>query len=301
MVDSNKITDRTIAISAFVSAVVAVVLVLFFGFQTKHGAPPNRGQNLYSEIRAAGTIRAAYAVGAPLFVIDPKTNEKSGIFFEVVNRAAEKLNLNVRWSEEVGYGEMIEGLNAGRYDLIGSGVWINGARGKDADFTIPLYYDAVLPYVRNDDTRFDKEISILNAPDFKISTMDGEMGATIAKTDFPKARTESIPQNSDFTLLTLNVINKKADVVFLSVGHARLFQLANPGKIRAVNPAKPIRLFGNALMIPKGAYDLQQSLDYAFLEMLNNGEIDPILNKYEAAPGSFYRRALPYSQPGPAQ
>ncbi len=301
MLDRNKAAGRTLITAAFVSAIVAVVSILLFGLQMKDGGPANRGQNLYSKIWASGTIRAAYAVGAPLFVIDPKTNEKSGIFFEAVTKAAEKLNLKVNWSEEVGYGEMIEGLNAGRYDLVGSGVWINGARGKDADFTIPLYYDAVLPYVRNSDTRFDKDISILNAPEFKISIMDGEMGATIAKTDFPKAKTESIPQNSDFTLLTLNVINNKADVVFLSVGHARLFQLANPGKIRAVNPGKPVRLFGNALMLPKGADDLRLSLDYAFLEMLNNGEVDPILNKYEAAPGSFYRRALPYSSPSPAQ
>ena len=300
MIENKTSIARTVVIAAIVSAVVAAGMILL-GPRMKDGSSASRANNSYSKIRSSGTIRAAYAVGAPLFVIDPKTNEKSGIFFEAVTKAAEKLNLKVNWSEEVGYGEMIAGLNTGRYDLVGSGVWINGARGKDADFTIPLYYDAVLPFVRNDDARFDKDIAVLNAPEFRISVMDGEMGATIAKTDFPKAKTESIPQNSDYTLLTLNVINNKADVVFLSVGHARLFQLANPGKIRAVNPGKPIKLFGNALMLPKGAYELKDSLDYAFQEMLNNGELDPILNKYEAAPGSFYRRALPYSSPSPNQ
>jgi len=236
-------------------------------------------------------------VGAPLFLIDPNTKQKSGLFYDLVNSAAAKLGLKVDWTEEVGYGQMIEGLNTHRYDIVGSGIWINAGRGKDADFTIPVYYDAVLAYVRDGDTRFDKDLSILNSPNFTISTMDGELGETIAKTDFPRAKTEALPQTADFTQLIMNVVNRKADVAFLSLAAARQYQEANPGQIKAANLGRPVRVFPVAIIVPKGAYDFKQALDYALSEMLNSGEVESILKKYEKVPGSFLRIALPYSAP----
>ena len=53
---------------------------------------------------------------------------------------------------------MIEGLDTNRYDVVGSGIWINASRGRGADFTIPLLYDAVCAYVRDDDRRFDDNV-----------------------------------------------------------------------------------------------------------------------------------------------
>jgi len=276
------------------AALLGVILLLSFR-PAPDGEPHTRP--LYSQIRDSGTIRAAYAVGAPLFTIDPNTQHKSGIFYDIVTTAAAKLGLKVNWNEQVGYGEMIQGLNAGRYDIVGSGVWINADRGKDADFTIPVYYDAVYPYARPTDTRFDKNISILNSPDHVISTMDGELGAAIAKADFPKARTLSLPQTSDFTQLILNVTTGKADVVFLAASAARAYQSVHPDQIKVVNAATPVRIFGDAIMLPQGQYTLREALNIALTEMLNDGEIDAILQKYETVPGSFLRVAPPYQIP----
>ncbi len=293
-----KSQSISIVISAFVSAVVT--LGIFFGLGaplTNDDKKPASSRPLYAQVRAAGTIRSAYFVGAPLFTIDPNTKQKSGIFYDIVTTAAARIGLNVNWTEEVGYGEMIQGLNAHRYDIIGSGVWINAARGKDADFTIPAYYDAVLPYVREDDTRFDKDISLLNSSEYTIATMDGELGAAIAKADYPKAHTAQLPQTADFTQLILNVVDRKADVVFLALAAARSYQAVNPGKIKPVNPNKPIRVFPVAIMVPQGAYELKDALDYALIEMLTAGDIDNILRKYEKVNGSFLRVAPPYQAP----
>jgi polar amino acid transport system substrate-binding protein len=292
-----KLLSRHTLLSAAASAVVSLAVLFLFwgGFQAS--GQRSQAQSVYSQVRSSGTIRAAYNVGAPLFIIDPNTKQKSGVFYDVVTTAAAKLGLKVDWSEEVGYGEMIQGLNARRYDIVGSGVWVNAGRGKDADFTIPAYYEAVLAYAREGDTRFDKDLSILNSPNFTISTMDGELGATIARTDFPRAKAEELPQNADFSQMILNVVTRKADVVFLSVGAARQFQAANPEKIRAINPTKAVRVFPVAIILPKGEYDLKQALDYALMEMHNNGEIEAILRKYEKIPGSFFRVAQPYQAP----
>ncbi|MBI4066146.1 transporter substrate-binding domain-containing protein [Candidatus Gottesmanbacteria bacterium] len=292
---------RSIIIPAAVSAfVVAVVLFSIPGLLPDRSSESTNSQLLYSQIRTSGTIRAAYAVGAPLFTIDPNTKQKSGIFHDVVTAAATRLGLKVDWTTEVGYGEMIEGLNTRRYDIVGSGVWINTARAKGGDFTVPIFYDAVFAYVKDGDARFDKDISVLNSPNFTISTMDGELGATIAKEDFPNAKTLELPQNADFAQLILNVVSGKADIVFLAAAPARSYQAASPGKIRVVDPKKPLRIFPNAIMIPQGQYELRQVLNYSLMEMLNDGEVESILKKYEKVPGSLLRIAPPY-QPAEAK
>lgn len=82
--------------------------------------------------------------------------------------------------------------------------------------------------------------------------------------------------------------------MFLAAAPARAYQAANPGQIQGVDPTKPIRIFPNAIMIPQGQYELRQALNYALMEMMNDGEIETILRKYEGVPGSFLRIALPY-------
>lgn len=292
---------KTFWLTVFVSASVAVIVVFLFPGDYSKTVSDQTTAQIYQQVQSSGTIRAAYAVGAPLFTVDPNTNRKSGIFYDIVNAAASHLGLKVDWNEEVGYGQMIQGLNDHRYDIVGSGVWINADRGKSADFTIPLYYDAVYAYTRAGETRFTKDLSKLNSPNFTISTMDGELGATIAATDFPRAKTLQLPQNADFSQMILNVVEGKADIVFLASAPAREYQAANPNKIVAVDPQKPIRIFPNAIMVPQGQYELQQALNYALSEMLNDGEIDAILKKYEKVPNSFLRVAQPYQLPQTTQ
>lgn len=275
-----------------------ITLIILLSFQNKF-IDGNNSENefeLYNKIDKSGIIRAAYAVGAPLFIIDPNTGEKSGIFFDIVTSLAEKLHLKVNWVTEVGYGEMIQGLRDKRYDIVGSGVWINSDRALGADFSIPLYYDAVFAYAKTGDNRFQKDISILNSPKYIISTMDGELGVSIAKKDFPDAKTLEIPQYSDFTQMILNVISNKADIVFLASAPARSYQIANPDKIVSVRPGNPLRIFPNAIMIPQGQYKFRQILNFTLTEMLNSGEVNAILLKYEKVPNSFLRVSKPFEK-----
>jgi ABC-type amino acid transport substrate-binding protein len=243
----------------------------------------------FQNIKAEKTIRAAYVVAAPLFMIDPNTSEKSGIFHDVLVEAARRLSLSVDWNEQVGLGEMIQGLDAGRYDVVGSGIWINSDRARKADFTIPLYYDAVYAYVRTGDS-----LREINSTDVIISTMDGELGASIAEKDFPKAKTLQLPQNADFSQMILNVVERKADVVFLASGPAATYQKVNPGKITAIDENKPVRIFPNAIVIGKDQHELRRALDHAISEMLYDGTIDKILKKYEQTPNSFLRVSPQY-------
>lgn len=280
--------------------VVSVVSATITSLTVQHFTAPKGGtdcqamEGRYSQIRRSGVIRAGYFVGAPYFTIDPNTKQKGGMFHDIVESLAAKLNLKVDWTEEVGFGEMAQGLSASRFDIVGSGVWINAARGSVADFSLPVLYDGVGAYVRQDDHRFDSDLRAANAKDVKISTIDGEMAASIASKDFPNATVLSLPQNTDFTQMILNVVSQKADLTFLALGPARKYMQANPGQIRSVTPAAPIRVFPTALMLPEGEFQLKEAIDNALLEMINSGEIESIIRKYEEVPGSHLRVASPF-------
>ena len=287
--------------SLIISILVAAVVAATTGyFVSKHTAgisghlSESKPTDRWQEILDRGTIRAGYFVAAPYFSKDANSGAVSGIFADAMSRAASNLGLKIEWVEEVGFGEMIEGLRNKRFDIVGSGVWINAARAKGADFTEPLFYDAVGIYVRSDDTRFDKQSDAINSSSVTIATMDGEMAATIASQDFPNAKTLAIPQSSDFTQMMLNVVARKADIAIIGLGPATRFQQANPGVLRLLNPNHPIRVFPAAVMLPQGEYRLKRAIDLALGELSNDGITSRLIEKYEGATGSIYKPRTPF-------
>lgn len=295
MQTTNGERRNTILVSAFAAILIALAAsVLTAKLLPRSEAALGTSQSVYPEIRSRGSIRAGYYVGAPYLLVDLKTGQKSGIFYDVMESAAAKLGLKVEWVEEVGFGEMQESLRSRRLDIIGSGIWISPDRAKGAGFTIPILFDAVFPYVRADDTRFDAAPNSINQPSVTISTIDGEMAATIAAADYPRAKTLSLPQSTDFTQMILNVVSKRADLTFLALGPAENYSRVHPGQLRNLTPHQPARVFPAAIMIPQGDYTFATALNLTLSEMLNSGEIDSIIAKYEETPGVHLRVAKPF-------
>jgi polar amino acid transport system substrate-binding protein len=249
--------------------------------------------SVYNRVIAAGKIRCGYVVYPPGLIKDPKTGKFSGISYDAVEQAAKNLGLKVEWTEEVGWGAMIEGLQADRYDAICSPVWANTTRGKLVDFSIPLFYSGIGAYVRSGDTKFNN-LKALDDPNIKIATMDGEMSDIIAQAQFPKAQKVSLPQNSDVSQLLLNVSQNKADVTFVEPFFGAGFMKTNPGALKNVALQKPLRVFGNTMMFKRGETEFKQMMNAAFEELLNQGYIDELISKYEPFPGAFYRAQQPY-------
>jgi ABC-type amino acid transport substrate-binding protein len=261
---------------------------------TRNGALPQQTTKVYDSIVKRGSIRCGHVSNPPACMKDPNTGKVSGIFVEVTEKIAQKLSLKIEWTEEVGFGSMIEGLKAGRYDMVPCAIWPNTQRALQADFTSPLYYSGVCAYVRKGDRRFVKNLKTIDSPNVTIATMDGEMAQVIAKEDFPKAKTIQVPQLSEITTMLLNLKTGKADVTFVEPYFAHQFLKNNPGSIENITPDRPLRVFPNTVLIPKGEYELKQLLNTALAESVNAGTVDTLLRKYEPAPNTFYRVTPPY-------
>lgn len=284
-------TTKTILLVIVVALATSFVGVKIFSDGT------TQSQDLLAKVLDRGEIRVGYVVYPPGMIKDPNTGELSGIFHDALEEAGKNLGLKINWVEEVGWGTMIEGLNAGRYDMIGSPVWPNSSRAKNVDFTIPLNYSAVGVYTRTDDNRFTDDITRINNGDITIATIDGEMSSFIAKATFPNAKIISLPQDAQVSQLLLNVITSKADVTFVETAIAEEFLAQNPGSVQNVVPNNPVRSFGNTMLIPKSQDGFKSMINSALEELFNSGTVDVLIDKYEKYPGSFYRVTKPYVLP----
>lgn len=281
-------------------AVLSIVFISLFLFSCNNDVNKknylNKSNNTYDKILKAGGIKVGYISYPPSFIKDPNTGEFSGIFHEVLQEIGKKLKLNIEYTEEVGWGSMIEAINSGRVDLICTGVWPTTERGKHVDFTKPLYYSTVKAYVRIDDDRFDGNLNRINKPDIKIASIDGEMTSIIAQFDFPKAKNISLSQLNDVSQVLLEVSSGKADITFVEPAIALEYMSKNPGKIKQVKDVPPLRVFPNTMIVGKGEIELLSTINIGIDELANNGFIDKVVAKYEKFPGSFQKVALPYRE-----
>lgn len=277
---------------------LCVVLIAFSllsgcaSVEKANNAPAKDG--LYDRVIASGKIRCGYFLFPPYSVKDPQTGKLSGIFVDAIEEAATNLGLRVEWSEEVGYGSMVEGIRTGRYDLVPSGVWPSANRARYADFSVPLFYSGIVVYARTDDRRFDNNFQAINDKAITISTIDGTVQDAMAHKDFPHAKVLSHPEMSDASMILLDVTSRKADVTFIEPGLAAIFLKSHPGEVRNVSPAKPLGVVGNTMMFKAGEPSFKAMLNTALCELINTGVVDRLIDKYEPHQGSYYRIARPY-------
>ena len=263
----------------------------------QHNGASQKRQSLYDRVIQSGKIRCAYVIDPPGCVKDPNTGKLSGIGVEAIELIGRKLGLTIEWTEEVGWGTMLEGLQTGRYDLVATPIWTNANRAKIVSFSNPLYFSPIAVYAKKGNHRFSGHLETINSPNVKIATVDGDTGQVIADADFPKAKRLSSPQMTDLSHNLLSVATGKADVAFADPTLAVRYLINNPDSLENVSGTKPVRVFLNCLTFGRGEFEFKAMLDTVLDEVINSGAMDKIITKYEAAPNVVYRVILPYQLP----
>lgn len=287
----TKSSPITIYIVAVVLSVIAAYLTVTATSRPTDG--PSASHDLKAEVVERGTLRCAYVVYAPGVIKDPNTEEISGIAVDVTTKMAEKLGLEIEWVEEAAWGTMIEGLQTKRYDLVVGMIWPTAARAKRVEFTNAMWYSVAALYARADETRFN-DLNAINDPSVKIAVIDGEISTLIAQAKYPKAELVTLPQTADISQMMLNVVTNKADLTIVTPYQAGRFMESNPGTLKNVATKQPLRYSSNTLLVPEKQAAFKAMINTALEELMNTGEVEEILLKYEPQPNSFYRVDVPF-------
>ncbi len=253
-------------------------------------------ESAYNRVMRTGVLKCGYFTWPPYFIKDPNTGSFSGVFHDYTEALAKNLGLKVEWVGEMNFGTFLEDINNGRYDLECTGGWPNAQRGKLAFYTQPIYYIAIVPFVRADDVRF-KTMKSINSKDVRVAVIDGENGQFIRKNRFPDTQETALPQTATGTDALMNVMTGKADIAFTDLYSGLEFSAANKGSLKPLFKDRPLQMFQQNMTLPRGDTELKNMLDIATEELTSTGQMDEILDKYEKHKGSFYRLAKPYEVP----
>lgn len=257
--------------------------------------PAHAGSDIFEKVRDNQRINCGFALWNPGNILDPNTGEQSGMVYDIVEEIGQKLNYEIVWKEETGFGTIIEGLNQRRYDMACAGVFINTGRAQAATFSDPLFYAPVIAVVRADETEIDS-FEDLNQPSSKIAIIDGEAGSFLAQKRFPNATKSALPRMSELSAILMHVAHKKADAAIIDTGTFYKFDQANPGLLKQLG-TQPVSANPVALALPLGEFELRDLINVALGELQFEGTIDRIISEYELFPGMFYPVTKPYEVP----
>jgi ABC-type amino acid transport substrate-binding protein len=249
-----------------------------------------KGNNLHEQVLQRGSIRCGYTPYSVGLQKDPNTGKLSGIYADVITSMAKQVQLKVEWVEEVGWGQQVEGLKLHRYDMICSPVSLTMTRVRAADFSIPLYYSPVHIWGQANKAKVDTEWKMhLNQSTVKIATLDGEQTQTLTNEFFPQAKQVALPQTASFAELLSQVTTGKADYVFSEPFAVYEYMETNPQSLIKVTADQPLAMVPNIFLLPADEYAFHQLIDNALRSMINTGELNQIIDKYETYPGSYVR------------
>ncbi len=273
----------------FLTVIISVILSVLIVNLTISKESKKQENSIYKKVIESGKIQRGYTVWEPAIIKDANTGELSGVFYDVTMKMAQRLGLEVEWVEEVSFAEIPQALKNRRFDVFCADVWPTASRGKEINFTKPLYYDVLSAFVKKGVTKFDYNLEEFAKETTKIATIDGEVSDIVAEYDFPKAQKIQAPSLTGVDVPFLNVATGKADLLFTDMMTGAKYMRENPGKIQKVKLKYPLRVYGNPMAVKKGEQDLLSMLDTALEELHNGGMINLILKKYDTKDDKIIR------------
>ena len=254
---------------------------------------PAYAGDAYDRVIASGKIRCAYSSWPPLMYQDVNTGELKGTSYDLVNALGKKLDLEIEWTEEVNWGNIIEGLITNRYDMFCTGLGQNAPRSKRMDWTDPFLYVAFYGVVREDETRFQSNAD-LNNENVSISILEGEAGAITARQHFPKANFSAIPQLAEFPQVLQDVTLNKVDATVVELPSYVDYTKNNPGKLKFLSRETPISVTPVALGLPQGDLEFKVMMNITLQEAINDGTFEQLMDKYPETRDVFLQTSKPY-------
>lgn len=247
-------------------------------------------ESAFDRIMRTGTIRCGYYVFPPVMNRDPATGELSGFSVDMMNRIAQRGGLKIEWTEEVTFGNWPAALQANRFDVACTPMWPDIPLARGVAFTDPMFFAGLYPMVRADDTRFaNAGVTDFNKPDIIFLTQDGDVASMLVTDAFPLAKNKSVTAATDGPTMMQDLVTKKADVMLTDRNMEIAHNKNNPIKMRLITKDGPVKLQAFTLAAGRQEIILQDWLNTAIRDLLNDGTMDRLLAKWEPEPHTFLR------------
>ncbi|HUG08712.1 MAG TPA: ectoine/hydroxyectoine ABC transporter substrate-binding protein EhuB [Acidimicrobiia bacterium] len=138
-VNNRGVAWRLLAIFAVLAMVVAACGTDDGTGGDDGDAGSDGGDSLLEQLRESGTVTVGIANEIPYGYEDEETGEITGEAPEIAKRVFEELGIPNMEAVVTEFGGLIGGLEAGNFDMIAAGMYINPDRAENVLFTDPDY------------------------------------------------------------------------------------------------------------------------------------------------------------------
>lgn len=232
-------------------------------------------ETAYQRVIKTNAIHCGYSQWNPLFYTDPNTNQKAGIFYDLMQEVGKRLSLEIIWQEELGWDTAVQSVNSGRVDMACAGYYLHPDRIKYISPSLPQIYTPLYIWGRAGERI--ASIDDLNNSKYTFAMVDGGSSNELIKAKFPKAQSLALPGGASNGELVESLTSKKADFFVDDKSGMDAFQKANPGKLEIVLPEHPLTFVPIVMLLPAEDPQLKEMIDNALLNIEYDGTLDVIL------------------------
>lgn len=280
---------KQIVLSVLAAIVAAVVVVNMIPGPSS--SPVVDSEPVFDRVMTTKTIRCAWLQYPPFIVKDIKTGELRGLTVDTMHAIGKVAGLKIEWAEEVSLVTAFEALKLKRVDMACIPFWPMPQRAAVADFTTPLYFDTLLPFVRSDDQRY-QTYDDLNQPSVRVVIQEGQAGTTVLPLKLNQANVRYLPALSDPAMQLLDVMTNKADVALVEMALFRAFEQNHPSKLKMMT-SEPFLTMPAVLWLPHHESRLKAMIDSSITSLHHNGTMNHLLDQYGGRKNFLYV-AVPY-------
>ena len=206
-------------------------------------------------------------------------NEIVGIDAEIAAEIAAKLGLELR-IDDIDFDSIIPAIVAGRADIGMAGMTITDERLESVDFSISYATGVQVIIVRDDSEITSVDDLFEDDADFTIGVQTSTTGDLYSTWDLEDEGLATINRYRRGTDAVQSLITGRVDCVIIDNEPAKAFVAANPG-LKILETEFAVEDY--AIAIKKGNTALKEAIDNALGELIANGTVQRIVDKYISA------------------
>jgi len=255
-------------IAAVVVIVVALVAVVVLG-----GFLANEEEydNALDRIQSRGKIVVGTQVPYPPFEnINTTTDKLEGIDIEIMEYVAAKLNVTIEW-KTMDFDPLFGAVQTGLLDCAISSITITDARDEINDFSSPYYVANQAVLVQNSSTIATLE----DLNNSELATQTGTTGQWWVDENLDPVSHVSL---ADVPATVLGVENGVYDAFIVDTPVANKYSNDTSYNLKVAFVIYTLESYG--ILIPENEPELKAAIDGAIADMIADGTLDDILNKW---------------------
>jgi len=266
-----------------------MMLGLLAGSSTLLGARPSFAQagGLLEKVRKAGVIKIGITNGLPYSSLNPD-GSVDGVAPTLVRTVMERIGVPKVEGIVVTYGQLIPGLQAGRWDMIGADMTITKERCAQVTYCDPFTVDyAAYPYLKSEMPNPPKTIKEIGERKMKFAVLAGAYNMKAFRAAYEKPD-DYIQVYPDSPAILEALIAKRAQIGCTGVRVIRETIRQKPGSFEYLYPLPDDMKSAASAAFRQSDTDLSTAFIEEFRKMKVSGEWQKIITgfTFDVFPGS---------------